>query len=142
MAGWMSTLGWLASVAGGVFLSATLIRTMLDITDSEFAFTNWQLTLIMLATLALTSVLNSWGAPILPAIEAISLFGHLGGFVVTLVPLWVLAPKISAHDALLAVTNNGGWTNTGTACLVAQVSVLYCNLGVSYTWIVSGKVLN
>ena len=138
----MSTLGWLASVAGGVFLSATLIGTMLDITNSEFAFTNWQLTLITLAALVLVIVLNTWGAPILPAIEVISLFGHLGGFVVTLVPLWVLAPKISAHDALLAVTNNGGWANTGTACLVAQISVLYCNLGVSYTWIILGKVIN
>jgi choline transport protein len=29
----------------------------------------------------------------------------------------------------IEVINNGGWGNTGTACLVAQVSVLSCNLG-------------
>ena len=125
----MSTLGWLASVAGGVFLAATLVETLINITNDNFTFTNWQLTLIMLAGLVSIGVLNTWGARILPMIEVISLFGHVGGFIVTVIPLWVLAPKISAHDALIAVTNNGGWNDTGTACLVAQTSVLYCSLG-------------
>jgi choline transport protein len=58
-----------------------------------------------------------------------SLFGHLGGLLLTIIPLLVMAPKNSAHTVFVEVVNNGGWPNTGTSCLVAQVSVIYCNLG-------------
>ena len=128
-AGWMSTLAWLASVASSVFVVTTLVETMINLTDLSFAFPNWQYTLIMLAFLVLTIFLNTWGAPILPMVETISLFAHIGGFVIFLVPLWVLAPKDSAHAVFAEVVNSSGWSNTGTSCLVAQVTVLYCNLG-------------
>ena len=125
----MSTLGWLASVVSGVFVVTTLIEVLVDVTDPSFAFPNWQYTLIMLAFLLVTIFFNTWGARVLPLLETISLFGHIGGFVITLVPLWVLAPKNSARAVFAEVINNGGWGNTGTSCLVAQVTVLYCNLG-------------
>ncbi len=127
--GWMSTLGWLASVASSVFVVATLIEVLIDVTNPSFAFPNWQYTLIMLAALVLTIFLNTWGARVLPMLETISLFGHIGGFFITLIPLWVLAPKNPAHAVFAEVVNNGGWRNTGTSCLIAQVTVLYCNLG-------------
>ena len=125
----MSTLNWLASLASSVFVVTTLIEVLIDIRDPSFAFPNWQYTLIMLAVLVVTVLLNTWGAKVLPMLETVSLFGHIGGFVVTLIPLWVLAPKNSAHAVFAEVVNNGGWSNTGTSCLVAQVTVLYCNLG-------------
>lgn len=128
-AGWMSTLGWLASVASSVFVVTTLIEVLIDVTNPSFAFPNWQYTLLMLAFLVLTIFLNTWGARVLPMLETISLFGHIGGFIITLIPLWVLAPKNPAHAVFAEVVNNGGWSNTGTSCLVAQVTVLYCNLG-------------
>jgi choline transport protein len=62
-------------------------------------------------------------------IETVSLFGHLADFIVTIVPLWVMAPKNTATQVFTEVINNGGWSNTGTSCLFAQVSVMYCNLG-------------
>ena len=125
----MSTLGWLASVASGTFVTTTLVESMINLTNADFEFPNWQYTLIMLAFLVLTIFLNTWGAPVLPMLEIVSLFGHLGGFIIVLVPLWVLAPKNSASSVFAEVVNNGGWSNTGTSCLVAQVTVLYCNLG-------------
>lgn len=127
--GWMSTLGWLASVASSVFVVTTLIESMINITNAAFGFPNWQYTLIMLAFLVITIFFNTWGAKILPMLEIVSLFGHMLGFIVTLVPLWVMCSKNSAHDVFLNVVNNGGWSNTGTACLVSQVTVMYCNLG-------------
>ena len=125
----MSTLNWLAAFASSVFVSTTIIEVLIDVTNSSFTFPNWQYTLIMFAVLAVTVLLNTWGAKILPMLETVSLFGHIGGFVITLIPLWVLAPKNSAHAVFMGVVNNGGWSNTGTSCLVAQVTVLYCNLG-------------
>lgn len=127
-AGWMSTLGWLASTAGSVFVCATLIQSLIGVTNDTFAFPNWQYTLIMIAFLVVTIFFNTWGAPWLPAIETISLFGHLLGFVITIVPLWVMAPKASASEIFTSFSATDGW-DIGTACLVTQVAVLYCNLG-------------
>lgn len=127
--GWMSTLSWLASLASSVFVVTTLIQVLIDVAEPGFVFPNWQYTLIMLAVLVLTILFNTWGAKVLPMFETISLFGHIGGFVITLIPLWVLAPKNSAHAVFAEVVNNGGWSSAGTSCLVAQVTVLYCNLG-------------
>jgi choline transport protein len=87
-AGWMSTLGWLASCASSVFVCATLIEVLIEITNADFAFPNWQYTLISIAFLFITIFFNTWGAGTLPMIETISLFGHLGGFVVTIIVLW------------------------------------------------------
>ena len=136
----MSTLGWLASVVSGVFVVTTLIETMINVTNSSFTFPNWQYTLIMLGFLVLTIFLNTWGARILPLLETISLFGHLGGFIIALISIWVLAPRNPAHAVFAEVVNNGGWSNTGTSCLVAQVTVLYCNLGTTDSMIFNPNV--
>jgi choline transport protein len=125
----MSTLGWLASVASSTFVVATQVQAMIEVTNASFGFPNWQYTLIMLAFLVVTIFFNTWGAKILPMLETISLFGHLAGFFVVMIPLVVLCQKNSAHAVFLEVVNNGGWSHTGTACLVSQVTVLYCNLG-------------
>jgi hypothetical protein len=92
----------------------------------------------MLAFLVVTIFFNTWGSKALPMFEIVSLFGHLAGFLMLMIPLWVLCPKKSGHAVFLEVVNNGGWSNTGTACLISQVTVLYCNLGkllgvISYT---------
>lgn len=128
-AGWMSTLGWLASVSSSVFVMTTLIEAIIEIGQPDYAFTSWQYTLIMLAFLVVTIGFNTWGARALPRIETLSLIGHLGGLLVTIIPLLVLCPKNSGKEIFTEVVNSAGWGNTGTACLVAQVTVLYCNIG-------------
>ncbi|RMZ87432.1 hypothetical protein DV736_g5340, partial [Chaetothyriales sp. CBS 134916] len=128
-AGWMSTLGWLASAASGIVVAATLIQALVEITDVEFTFPAWQYTLITLALLVLTIWFNTWGAGNLPMLETVSLFCHFIGFVVTIVPLWVMCPKNSAKEVFTSVINNSGYANTGLACLIGQVAVIYCNFG-------------
>ncbi|EDO04644.1 hypothetical protein SS1G_07127 [Sclerotinia sclerotiorum 1980 UF-70] len=126
--GWMSSLGWIASFASSILILATLVEAIIDIRNADYSFAPWQYTLIMIAYLLITVGFNTWGARLLPMIETTSLFGHLAGFLVTIIPLWFMAPKNSARTVLLDVVNNGGWSNTGTSCLIAQVSVLYCNI--------------
>lgn len=107
----------------------TLIESIIEITKPNYTLTSWQYTLIMLGFLLVTILFNTWGALALPRIETLSLIGHLGGLLVTIIPLLVLAPKNSAKQVFTEVVNSAGWSSTGTSCLVAQVSVLYCNLG-------------
>lgn len=108
---------------------ATLIEAIAEVNNASFGFERWQYTLLMLAFLTMTIAFNTWGAKALPRIETLSLFGHIGGLLITIIPVLVLAPKNSAKQVFTEVVNNGGWSNTGTSCLIAQISVLYCNLG-------------
>ncbi|KAF1981787.1 amino acid transporter [Aulographum hederae CBS 113979] len=129
LAGWMSTLGWLASNASAGFIVTTMIEAGIEITNAEFVFPNWQYTLIVLAFIVLTIFINTWGAKTLPTLEVISLVAHILGFFVFLGILWGMTPRNSAHAVFAEFTDESGWNNIGTACLISQVSVLYCNLG-------------
>ena len=62
-------------------------------------------------------------------IETVSLVGHVLGFFVTIIPLWVMCPKNSAKEVFTSVVDNSGYNNIGAALIIGQVSVLYCNLG-------------
>ena len=39
--GWMSSLGWIASVTSSVFIVAVQVQAMINVTDPEYAFKNW-----------------------------------------------------------------------------------------------------
>ncbi|KAK5714442.1 hypothetical protein LTR15_010624 [Elasticomyces elasticus] len=126
--GWMSTFGWIASVASSVYVCGTQIQAMVNVLQPDQVMTSWQLTLIMFAIIAITIVFNTVGAKYLPMLETLSLIGHIAGFFVVLIPLWVMCPKNSAHDVFVHFEANGGWS-LGPAYLVSQVTIIYCNLG-------------
>jgi choline transport protein len=130
VAGWMSTLGWLASVASSTFVVATLVEVLVILTrDPDFAFPAWQYVLLTFAFTFVTIFFNTWGAKSLPALETFSLFGHIAGFFVVFIALWATCPRNTAHQVFVEVIDNGGWSNGGVACLVGQSAVIYTNLG-------------
>jgi choline transport protein len=45
-AGWMSSLGWIASVASSVFVVTTMVEALIEVTAPDFSFPNWQYTLV------------------------------------------------------------------------------------------------
>ena len=128
-AGWTSALGWLTGNASGYFIMSTLVEALVEVYHPDWEFTNWQSTLVMMFFLLITIYFNTLGAKLLPAIEVVSLVFHLAGFVITIVPLWVLAPKNSASDVFGPVVNGGGWSNSGTSFLVGTITILFSNLG-------------
>lgn len=129
-AGWMSSLGWIASLAGGTYACADLVQVAVNIVWTEFVMTAWQLFLIILAMLLITIVLNTMGAKSLPALEVASLVGHTVGFVVFVGILWGMCrPLNSGREVFLGFENNSGWENYGAACLVTQVSIIWSMLG-------------
>jgi len=126
--GWMSTLGWIASVASSVFVCGTQIQATINVLQPDQVMTSWQLTLIMFAIILITIVFNTYGAKILPMLETVSLVGHILCFFVVLIPLLVLCPKNSAYDVFVRFESSSGWS-LGPAYLVSQVTIIYCNLG-------------
>ncbi|KAL1863114.1 hypothetical protein Daus18300_008106 [Diaporthe australafricana] len=128
--GWMTSLGWIASLAGSVYVCADLVRVCVNITYPDLVFSSWQIFLILLALLLLTIVLNTMGTRVMPTLEVISLIGHTVGFVVFIGIFWGMCrPLNSGREVFLDFQNNGGWTNYGTVCLLNQVSIIWSMLG-------------
>ena len=108
---------------------STLIQAMVNVYLPDVALADWQITLIMIAWVCVFVLINTFGARVLPAIENASLVGHFGGWLITVVALWVMAPRNSAEAVFTEVVNNGGWDNVGLSCLVGTVGILFCQLG-------------
>ncbi|KAK7045424.1 polyamine transporter tpo5 [Paramarasmius palmivorus] len=129
-AGWMSTLGWLSASASGAFLSATVIQTCAEIIQPEFSFTSWQLTIIMLGFIIAFLGFNTIGSKALPALETLSLVGHVLGFIIVIIVCWVMCrPLNTASDVFTRFMESGGWGSIGTGCLLSQVTVIFCIIG-------------
>lgn len=128
--GWMTSLGWIASLAGSVYVCADLVRVCVNISYPDLVFTSWQVFLILLGLFLLTIVLNTLGTRVLPTIEVVSLIGHTVGFIVFIGIFWGMSrPLNGSREVFLDFQNNGGWTNYGTVCLLNQVSIIWSMLG-------------
>ena len=137
--GWMSTLSWVAAQTSGPFLTVTLIEVMINVTNPAFTFSSWQYTLLALAFLISVIFLNTWAAPILPWLQSIALFGHVIGFLVVIITLWVCAPKGSAEEVFTNFSNESGWS-LGGAILLNQVNILYTISGADTSVHISEEV--
>ncbi|KAF4459990.1 amino acid permease 2 (AAP-2) [Fusarium albosuccineum] len=118
--GWMTTLGWLASFASSCYTIAFQVQACINVTMPDFAFTTWQIALIMWAVIAVTVAFNTWGTAFFPQLETSSLVGHILGFFVVMIPLWVLCDKNSAHDVFLQFTDQSGWNNMDSIAHLAE----------------------
>ncbi|PNH45154.1 hypothetical protein VD0004_g2653 [Verticillium dahliae] len=127
--GWMTTLGWLASLASSVYVLAYQVQACINATNPDYAFTSWQITLLMWAILFLTVMFNTYGTPFFPQLETASLIGHIVGFFVVMIPLWVLCDKNSARDVFLTFQDQSGWDNMGAAYLTSQIYIMWCCFG-------------
>ncbi|PSS20430.1 hypothetical protein M430DRAFT_34710 [Amorphotheca resinae ATCC 22711] len=123
--GWVSTIGWNANSAAGVFFGATMIQGLLVLNDSNYGAPRWQGTLIMWAALLLVLIVNTVGAKILPKIEGFILIIHTLGFFAVLIPLVYLAPHGSAADVFKNFIDAGdtsGYSSGGLAFFVGIIS--------------------
>ncbi|KAF2477510.1 GABA permease-like protein [Lindgomyces ingoldianus] len=123
--GWMSTLSWQAGTASGPFLVGTLIQACAIVMYPDYAPTNWQGTLMVIAVTILVWVLNIWGANLMPVFQNVMLMIHVFGFLAIIIILWVLSPRAPAKVTFTQFTNGGGWNSMGLALMVGQISAIY-----------------
>lgn len=97
---------------------------MAAISFPQYVPTAWQGTLITMAVTVFSLVFNTVGAKHLPLFESIILFLHVFGFFAILIPLWVLAPKVPAKTVFTEFSNFGGWSSTGAACIIGQLTAV------------------
>lgn len=69
----------------------------------------------MIALVLIAILFNSFGAKKLPSIEGALLLFDVLAFFAVLIPLWVLAPMVSAKDVFTTFLNGGEWSTVGAA---------------------------
>ena len=101
-----------------------MILICASVTNLDYVPTPWQGTLITVAVALFSVSFNIWGARHLPFFEGfIMLFDILGMFAV-LIPLWVLAPEVSASEVFGKWNKFGGGPRLGTGVIVGQIAAL------------------
>ena len=122
LTGWISTLGWNANTAAGVFFGGTMIQGLLVLNYPDYNFQRWHGTLLMWACLCACIFVNTVGARLLPKIEGVILILHTLGFFAVLIPLVILAPKGSVSFVFSEFANEAGWSSNGLAWFVGIIS--------------------
>lgn len=135
--GWMSTLSWQAGTASGPFLVGTLIQSSATIMYPDYAATNWQGTLMVIAVTILVWALNVYGSKAMPLFQNVMLMVHVFGFLAIIIVFWTLNPRASAEVTFTQITNGGGWNSTGLALMVGQISAIYACICKSHNALLS-----
>jgi amino acid transporter len=136
----MSTLSWQAGNASGSFLTGTIIQALVGINHPEYEAKPYQGTLLVFAMVIIVYCVNIWGAQIWPKLQNGLFVLHVLGFLVTIIVLWVMAPRQSAKAVFTEFTNSGGWSSMGVSLMVGQITAIYSLLGTFLTRILSRLV--
>ena len=124
----MSTLAWQAGSASGSFLTGTIIQGLIGVNNPDYEATSWQGTLLVFAMVLVIYLFNVYAYKQMPMMQNFLLVIHTLGFFVVVIVLWAMAPKQSATAVFTQFTNEGGWSSTGLALMIGQISAIYGSL--------------
>lgn len=122
-------MGWQGSIVGLSFAAGTIIEGLIILNHDSYVPQQWHGTLLVIACVAFAIVFNTSFSRKLPLIEAMLLFVHILGLFAIIIPLLVMGPRNSGHEALLAFTNAGNWSTTGTAFMIGLLTPLGSMMG-------------
>ncbi|KAJ5247668.1 hypothetical protein N7468_002651 [Penicillium chermesinum] len=131
LTGWLSVLGWQAGFASICFLCGTLIQGLLVFNypgpdGYVYDFHRWHGTLLTIAIATIGTVINTYGARLLPSLEGVILGLHIGGFIATMAVMWSMTSQVAPGETVWQeFTNSGGWSGIGLACLVGQLTPIF-----------------
>lgn len=106
-----------------------MIQSLAVINYPDYSATNWQGTLLVFASVAILYIMNVYGSQVWSKVQNVLLFLHVAIFLVFIIVLAVRAPHQSAKVVLTKFTNEGGWSTTGLALMVGQITAIYSLIG-------------
>lgn len=132
--GWMTVLAWVATIATGAFLSASMIQSLCLINWPDYAnvYAGWQGTLISWAVVLVCVFFNTVVGSLLPKVEGSFMMLHVLGFFAILIPLVYYAPKATAAEVFSSATsyqNAGMWPSYGTSFMVGTLGAAFSFVG-------------
>jgi choline transport protein len=115
----------LAKATHSVFLTGTLIQTIILENNPNYAFPAWQGSLLVIANIAFTIVANIRMTRYIPRVQTLFFVLHILTFFAVMIPICINAPKASASDVFTKFENRGGWSSVPFATLAGQLSAIY-----------------
>ena len=122
-------LGWQAGLLSVAFIVGTIIQGLMILNDASYNHERWHGTLLTWAIVSFCVLFNTVLAKRLPAVEGVVLTIHMMGLFAIIVPLWILSPRATSHEALLTFTNGGGWPSTGLSAMIGLLAPMGSLLG-------------
>ncbi|PTD13434.1 hypothetical protein HYE67_010116 [Fusarium culmorum] len=129
MTGWISIGGQIVLTASAAFAAGLESQSLIIVNDLSYVPERWQGLLFYWAVLVYALILNIWGQRALPWHNHVSGIIHVGGFVIVVIVLGVMAPKNTSSFVFKEVTNQSGWADDGVSWLVGLLSSVYPFLG-------------
>ena len=131
MTGWMTILAWLATIATGSFLSASMIQALCLINWPDYAnhVQPYQSTLVTFLIIIVCVLFNTVIGGLLPKVEGAFLILHILGFFAILIPLLYYSPKGSASVLFSTYLNEGGWSSYGLSFMVGSIGAAFSFVG-------------
>ncbi|KAF4433762.1 HNM1-Choline permease [Fusarium acutatum] len=130
-AGYISTLGWIASAGSAPFLAGTQIQGLLVLNyPDSYVFQRYHGTLLFWAVLLGSACICIFCSNKLPLIEKLTLVLHVTFFIAIIVTMAVTSPtKHSAEWVFSHFENNSGWGNDAVAWSIGLLSSCYVLIG-------------
>ena len=114
--------GWQAGLLSVCFIVGTIIQGLVVLNKPSYNFQRWHGTLLAWAISAFCVGFNTVIAKRLPIVESGVLIIHVVGFLAIIISLWVLSPKVTATEALLTFSNEGGWSTKGLSAMIGLLT--------------------
>lgn len=127
--GWISTMAWQAGNGIGVFLTGTLIQTIILENNNDYAFPAWHGSLLVISNIGFVTAANILLSRFIPRVQTAFFVLHILAFFAVMVPICINAPKASAGEVFTGFENTGGWSSMGLALLAGQLSSIYMMCG-------------
>lgn len=129
--GWVTILAWIATIASGAFLSATMIQGLCLVNYPAYGLTYkpYQGTLITWAVVLVCVFFNTVIGSLLPKVEAAFLILHVLGFFAILIPLVYYGPKGDVTELFSSYLNEGGWSTYGLSFMVGSLGSAFSFVG-------------
>ena len=126
MTGWVTTIAWQAACASTMWISASVVETLVAINYPSYTPKTWHGILIFYAIVALSVFFTTVLSRVFPSLEALVLILHILGFFAFLLVFLYLAPvKTPASVVFGTFVNGGGFSSNAQSVLVGAVTIMY-----------------
>ncbi|KXJ91878.1 amino acid/polyamine transporter I [Microdochium bolleyi] len=126
--GWATWLGYIFFLATCLNSNTILLQGVIQINNPEYEATGWRTTVIIIATLAIYTVINIWGFRSLPWIELLAGVLNMCFFVITVAALWALSPR-NGPEFFLTTRHSSGYENDFVVWNVGMLTHLWTFIG-------------
>ncbi|KAI7459984.1 amino acid transporter-like protein [Hortaea werneckii] len=127
--GWLISLGWQTFLCGVSFQVASLVLGLAVLGNADYDMQPWHTTLLTIGVAGFCTLFNVSFADRLPLVETVMLILHVLGVFAICIPLWIMAPKSSASEAIVRFTSNGGWQDLGLPSTLGVVPMIGMLIG-------------